>query len=274
MIEYKSPRELQIMHRANAVVLETLAHVSERLAPGITTDDLDRMAEEFIRKQGALPAFKGYRGYPKSLCISVNDEVVHGIPGRRMIEAGDLVSIDCGAIVDGYVGDNAMTFPIGEVSELAHKLMRVTRESLFHGISAVVDGNRLGDIGYRVQSHAEANGFSVVRSFVGHGIGRKMHEEPQVPNYGRAGYGKRLQVGLVVAIEPMINVGGPDVTTLDDDWTAVTLDGTLSAHFEHSVAVTPDGPWILGRNPGPIDPEKVLEEVRLSEAGAFVVNGT
>lgn len=251
-IEYKSDRELDIMHRANAVVLDTLALLEERLAAGMTTADLDRIAEESIRKAGATPAFLGYRGYPASLCVSVNEEVVHGIPGKRVLAEGDLVSIDCGAVVDGYVGDNAATFPIGEVSDLGRKLIDVTRQSLFEGIDAVRAGGRLSDVGARVQQYAERHGFSVVRQFVGHGIGRRMHEEPQVPNYGRPGFGPSLRPGLVLAIEPMINVGGADVYTLEDDWTAVTADGTLSAHFEHSVAVTPDGPWVLGRDPRPV----------------------
>lgn len=263
-IEYKSPRELEIMHRANAIVLETLARVEEILRPGVTTKDLDRIAEERIRKAHGIPAFKGYspeghegQPYPASLCISINSEVVHGIPGRRFVKEGDIVSIDCGVVYDGYVGDGAATFGVGKVSEVAQKLMDVTRLALFEGIDAVREGRPLHEIGARISQYVESRGFSVVKQFVGHGIGREMHEPPQVPNYvppdrfGNLWMGPTMKPGLVVAIEPMVNVGKPDVETLDDDWTAVTVDGSLSAHFEHSVAVTPVGPWVLGRDPGP-----------------------
>lgn len=269
-IEYKTPRELQVMHRANAIVLETLQLVSEQLKPGVTTRDLDRLAEEKIRRAGAIPAFKGYRGpsaspFPASLCISINSEVVHGIPGKRVVKGGDLVSIDCGAIFDGYVGDGAATFAVGEVTPIAKKLIDVTRQSLFQGIAAIQVGGHLHDIGAAIQQYVEGQGFSVVKQFVGHGIGRRMHEEPQVPNYGRAGFGPKLREGLCIAIEPMVNVGGPEVYTLEDDWTAVTADGSLSAHFEHSVAVTAEGPWILGRDPGPRTMPQVSKQEWLAE---------
>lgn len=226
------------MRKAGRVVAQAHELVRERLRPGVTTGDIDRWVEEFLQQQGATPAFKGYHGYPACTCTSVNDEVVHGIPSStRVLHEGDIVAVDIGAFVDGFCGDMAWTYPIGEISELAQKLLRVTEESLTKAIEQAVAGNRLSDIGHAVQSHVEAAGFSVVKSFVGHGIGRAMHEAPQVPNFGRPGRGPRLREGMTLAIEPMVNAGGEDVRILEDDWTAVTADGSLSAHFEHTVAV-------------------------------------
>lgn len=247
MIILKSPAEIEKMAKANRIVAEVLLKLKEVVAPGITTDDLDRIAEEHIRKRGGIPTFIGYHGYPKSLCTSVNEEVVHGIPGPKELKEGDIIGIDCGVTFEGFVGDSAVTVPVGKVSDEAEKIMRITRECLDRAIEQVVDGNRIGDIGFAVSSHAEANGYSVVRDFVGHGIGRQMHEEPQVPNFGVKGTGPRIKVGMVVAIEPMINVGTHEVEVLADQWTVVTKDRKLSAHFEHSIACTPDGPRVLSR---------------------------
>lgn len=245
----KSRAELEIMHRACSIVVETLHVLAENAQPGATTQDLDRIAAECIRKAGAKPAFLGYRVggrvYPATLCISVNEEVVHGIPGKRRLEEGDIVGLDLGCIVNGFYGDSAMTVPVGTVSPSAQHLMAVTRDALMKGIRACEPGGRLGDIGSAVQRHAEAHGYSVVREFVGHGIGTSLHEEPQVPNYGQAGKGKRLVPGMCLALEPMVNAGRPEVKMLSDGWTAVTADGSLSAHFELAVAVMPEGPWIL-----------------------------
>jgi len=216
------------------------------VAPGVTTADLDAIAEGLIVDAGAIPAFKGYHGYPATICASVNEEVIHGIPsGQRVLKAGDVISIDVGASLDGYFGDSAVTLPVGPISEDAARLLRVTEESLYKAIAVVKPGGRVSDIGHAVQKHVEAYGFSVVREFVGHGIGQQMHEEPQVPNYGEPGRGPRLAEGMVVAIEPMVNAGKPAVKVLGDGWTAVTRDRSLSAHFEHTVAVTADGAWIL-----------------------------
>src|SRR5690625_1243044 len=237
MIILKSETELQTMRRAGRLVAETMAMVGERLKPGVTTMQIDGWIEEYIRSKGAIPAFKGYQGFPASCCTSVNDEVVHGIPGNRTLEEGDVIAIDVGAFVDGYCGDHAWTFPIGDVSELAAKLLRVAEESLMKAVEQAVVGKRLSDIGHAVQTHVEAEGFSTVKNFVGHGIGRAMHEPPQIPHFGPPGRGPRLQRGMTLAIEPMINVGGDGVRVLEDGWTAVTLDGSLSAHFEHTVAV-------------------------------------
>jgi len=212
---------------------------------GVTTSELDRLAEEFIRSQGGRPSFKGYRGFPASICSSVNDQVVHGIPGPRELKDGDIVGIDVGVELEGYHGDAAWTFPVGEVSDEAKRLLQVTREALAMGIAQARPGGRIGDISHAVQSHVEAAGFSVVRELVGHGIGREMHEEPQVPNYGPPGRGPRLMVGQVLAIEPMVNIGGAEVVTGSDGWTIATRDGSLSAHFEHTVAVGATGPVIL-----------------------------
>jgi methionyl aminopeptidase len=241
------------MHEAGRLVGEVLTELSGMLAPGVTTADLDAAAEEHIRKAGATPAFKGYHGYPATICASVNDEVIHGIPsGRRVLVEGDIVSIDVGASIGGYFGDSAVTLPVGHVSEEAATLLRVTDEALFKAIAQVRPGARVSDIGHAVQSYVEAYGFSVVREFVGHGIGQRMHEEPQVPNYGQPGRGPRLAEGMVLAIEPMVNAGKPEVRVLSDGWTAVTRDRSLSAHFEHTVAVTAGEPWILTARTPPV----------------------
>src|SRR5271169_276249 len=244
----KDKRELEKMHRAGLLVWGALQELRKLVRPGVTTKDLDAFAERYTAEHGARPAFKGYMGYPCSLCTSINQEVVHGIPSeRRALKEGDIVSMDFGVELDGYYADAALTVPVGKIAPGREKLLRVTRESLDHAIEKVRPGNRLGDVSAAVQEWVEGNGFSVVREFVGHGIGTKMHEEPQVPNYGSAGQGPRLQEGMVIAIEPMVNSGGPGVRVLDDDWTAVTTDGSDSAHFEHTVAVTSKGPWILTR---------------------------
>ena len=234
------------MREAGRLVGEVLTELASKVAPGISTGDLDAMAEARIRRAGATPAFKGYHGYPAAICASINDEVIHGIPsGRRLLQEGDIIAIDVGVSLDGYFGDSAMTLSVGRVSEGAATLLRVTEESLYKAIERVRPGGRVSDIGHAVQHHVEAHGFSVVREFVGHGIGQKMHEEPQVPNYGAPGRGPRLTEGMVVAIEPMVNAGKAAVKVLTDGWTAVTRDGSLSAHFEHTVAVTAGEPWIL-----------------------------
>jgi methionyl aminopeptidase len=235
------------MRRSGRIVRQVLDAVKELVAPGVTTMDLERVAERKIKELGAKPAFKGYYDYPCVLCTSINNEIVHGIPSeRRTLKAGDIVSIDTGVVLDGYYGDAAITVPVGEgVNPELQKLLEVTRESLYKGIEAARVGNTVGDVGAAVQKLVEANGFSVVREFVGHGIGTKLHEEPQVPNYGSAGSGPKLRDGMVLAIEPMVNVGGHEARVLSDNWTAVTKDGTYSAHFEHTVAVTKDGPVIL-----------------------------
>lgn len=242
MIILKTAGEIDTMAQAARVVAETLEVLRKEVRPGITTELLDRMAEENIRMRGALPAFKGYRNYPKTLCASVNDEVVHGIPSKRALKEGDIVGLDLGAIVDGFYGDSAVTVAVGTVDPAVERLVRVTEASLYAGIEHAVVGNRLSDISHAVQAYVEAAGYSVVTDFVGHGIGRQLHEEPQVPNYGKAGQGPRLKWGMVLAIEPMVNVGRSAVRVLDDQWTAVTVDGSLSAHFEHTIAIQPDGP--------------------------------
>jgi len=241
----KSWPELEKMHRACSIVVETLGVLAEAAQPGVTTKELDHIARERIEKAGARPAFLGYRDYPATLCISVNDEVVHGIPGRRSLREGDIVGLDLGCVVDGFYGDAARTVGVGRVSEQADRLLKVTEECLQAGIAVCRPGSRVGDIGHAVQCHAESHGDSVVREFVGHGIGTSLHEEPQVPNYGPPGRRERLVAGMCLAIEPMVNVGRPEVRVLEDGWTAVTVDHTLSAHFELSVAVMPEGPWVL-----------------------------
>ena len=241
----KSWGELQTMARACRIVVESLDVLEAAAVPGVTTKEMDRIAREQIERAGARPAFLGYRGYPATLCISVNEEVVHGIPGPRKLREGDVVGLDLGCIVDGFFGDAARTVAVGRTGESEQRLMRVTRESLLAGIEACRPGKRVGDIGHAVQTHAEGHGYSVVREFVGHGIGTSLHEEPQVPNYGPPGRRERLVPGMCLAIEPMVNVGGAEVEVLADGWTAVTRDRSLSAHFELSVAVTPFGPWIL-----------------------------
>lgn len=245
MIILKTPEEIQIMERACRLVAETLQALIQEVRPGITTEALDRLAESRIRAGGGTPAFKGYRNFPKTLCISVNEEVVHGIPSARVLKEGDIVGMDLGAIVDGFYGDSAVTVGVGTIDPKVAELLRVTQESLYKGIEQAVVGNRLSDISHAVQRHAESAGFAVVTEFVGHGIGRKLHEEPQVPNYGRPGQGPRLQMGMVLAIEPMINMGGSAVKILEDRWTAVTKDGSLSAHFEHTIAIEEGGARIL-----------------------------
>jgi len=241
----KSWAELQKMHRACRIVIDALQELADAAAPGMTTKELDTIARERIKKEGAKPAFLGYRGYPATLCISLNEEVVHGIPGKRKIKDGDIVSLDLGCVVDGFYGDSARTIAVGKVGTAAERLIKVTEESLHAGIASCHVGKRVGDIGHAVQQHAEANGYSVVREFVGHGIGTSLHEEPNVPNYGPPGRRERLVPGMCLAIEPMVNLGGPGVRVLEDGWTAVTEDGELSAHFELSVAITEHGPWIL-----------------------------
>lgn len=242
MIILKTPAEIDIMARASRLVAETLAMLRREVRAGVTTEDLDRLAEQFIRSHGGTPAFKGYRNYPKTLCASINDQVVHGIPSKRALKEGDIIGLDLGAIVDGFYGDSAVTVAIGNVNPRIAELVKVTEESLYAGIAQAIVGNRLSDISHAVQRHAEAAGFSVVTDFVGHGIGRQLHEEPQVPNYGKPGQGPRLQEGMVLAIEPMINMGNSGVRVLDDRWTAVTTDGSLSAHFEHTIAIQSSGP--------------------------------
>ncbi len=235
------------MRQSGHIVRQVLDHLRTLVAPGVSTMDLERAAEKKIREFGAKPAFKGYYDYPCVLCTSINEEIVHGIPSEsRLLEAGDIVSIDCGVVLDGYYGDSAITVPVnGSLTPELTKLLKVTEESLHRGIQAARIGNSVGDVGAAVQEYVEANGFSVVREFVGHGIGTKLHEEPQVPNFGTRGHGTKLREGMVIAIEPMVNCGKPGTRVLDDKWTAVTADGSYSAHFEHCVAVTKDGPVIL-----------------------------
>lgn len=245
MIICKSPAEIERLRRSGRMVRGLLEELRERVHPGVSTLDLEKYIERRIAQLGARPAFKGYRGYPCCLCASVNSEVIHGIPSQRCLEKGDILSLDMGVVVDGYYGDSAITVPVGEISELTQRLLRVTQEALQLAIDQARLGNRLGDISATVQQHVEENGYSVVREFVGHGIGRQLHEEPQIPNFGRPGHGPVLKQGMVLAIEPMVNAGGPAVRVLADNWTAVTADGNLSAHFEHMVAVSRNGPDIL-----------------------------
>ncbi len=242
----KSAAEIGKMRESGRIVRQVLDHVRALVAPGVTTMDLERAAEQKIKDLGAKPAFKGYYDYPCVLCTSVNEEIVHGIPSeKRTVKEGDIVSIDCGVVLDGYYGDAAITVPVDAVKPELRKLLTVTEESLYRGIEQVRIGNSVGDVGAAVQEHVEANGFSVVREFVGHGIGTRLHEEPQVPNFGARGHGAKLREGMVLAIEPMVNYGKPETRLLGDKWTAVTVDGSFSAHFEHCVAVTKDGPMIL-----------------------------
>ncbi|HSF70539.1 MAG TPA: type I methionyl aminopeptidase [Nitrospira sp.] len=245
MIILKTPDEIAVMAKASRVVAEALAVLKSAVKAGITTDELDRLAESEIRARGAIPAFKGYRNYPKTLCASVNEQVVHGIPSKRVLKEGDIIGLDLGAIVGGFYGDSAVTVAVGRIDEKTAALIRITEESLALAIEQATVGNRLSDVSHAVQRHVEAAGYSVVTEFVGHGIGRQLHEEPQVPNYGKPGQGPRLQAGMVLAIEPMVNMGGPAVRVLDDRWTAVTADGSLSAHFEHTIAVQPSGPALV-----------------------------
>jgi methionyl aminopeptidase len=245
MIKLKSQREIDCMRRAGKITAAARALAGEMVTPGVTTREIDKAVHDFILSQGAIPAFLNYSGYPASVCISVNDEVIHGIPGKRVIKEGDVVSIDVGAIKDGFVGDCAATFIAGEGSEEAKRLVKVTRESFFKGIEFAVPGNRIQDISYAIQSYVEENGFSVVRSYVGHGIGEEMHEAPEVPNFGRPGHGPRLAAGMTIAVEPMVNAGGYAVQVLSDGWTVVTKDRSLSAHYENTILITNDKPIIL-----------------------------
>ena len=248
-LELKSKEDLECMRRAGQIVAEVLQRLQDEVKPGVTTLDLDRIAEEMTRKRGAVPAFKGYRVgtrvFPASLCVSINEEVVHGIPASRALKEGDIVGLDFGVSVEGYFGDAAVTLPVGKISPEARHLLDATRGSLWQGIRTINVGSRLGDLSHAIQSYAEGAGLSVVREFVGHGIGRRLHEEPQVPNFGEPGRGRLLREGMVLAIEPMLNLGEPGVMVKDDGWTAVTRDGSLSAHFEHSVAITAEGPVVL-----------------------------
>ncbi|MGC8823541.1 MAG: type I methionyl aminopeptidase [Bacteroidales bacterium] len=237
MIPIRSAEEIELLRTSNLLVSKTLAEVAKWIRPGISTRELDRIAEEFIRDHGALPAFLGYNGYPNTLCTSVNSEVVHGIPSAYELKEGDIVSIDCGVLLNNYYGDSAYTFTVGEVSEEVKKLLQVTRESLYKGIEQAIEGKRTGDIGYAVQSYCEAHGYSVVREMIGHGIGRKLHEPPEVPNYGRRGNGPMLKKGMVICIEPMINMGQKNIYIESDGWTVRTRDNLPSAHFELAVAV-------------------------------------
>jgi len=237
MIHYKTNEEIEIIRLSSLLVGRTLAAVAREIKPGITTAAIDKIAETFILDHGGKPAFKGYRGFPGTLCVSPNAQVVHGIPGKYELRDGDVLSVDCGVLMNGYYGDSAFTFPVGEVKEEVMKLLRVTKESLYKGIEKAVAGGRLGDISEAVQSHAEKNGFSVVRELVGHGVGKHLHEEPEVPNYGRKGSGPKLAEGLVIAIEPMVNMGKRNVRQERDGWTITTSDGMPSAHFEHTIAI-------------------------------------
>lgn len=247
-VEIKSKDEIALMREAGRIVCEILDELEKAVAPGVTTWDLDRIAERLTYQKGAKPAFKGYLGFPCSLCASINAEVVHGIPSRkRKLVEGDLMKLDFGVVYKGYYGDSARTVAVGKIKPEAQALLEATRESLYKGIEAMVSGNRIGDIGHAVQTHVEKRGFSVVRDFVGHGIGTKLHEQPQVPNYGEPGTGMKLRPGMVLALEPMVNMGTHKVEVLEDDWTAVTLDRKLSAHFEHTILVTEGGPEILTR---------------------------
>lgn len=247
MIICKSSAEIEKLRLSGRLVREILEETCQKVRPGVTTLELDKFVEKRLAQAGAKPASKGYRGYPNVLCASINEEIVHGIPSERRLREGDIVGLDLGIILDGYYGDSAITVPVERISEAAEKLLEVTEEALQLGIEQARLGNRLGDISAAVQEHVEKHGFSVVREFVGHGIGRDYHEEPQIPNYGKAGHGPALKEGMVFTIEPMVNAGTSDLRVLDDHWTAVTADGGLSAHFEHMVAVTRNGPEVLTR---------------------------
>jgi len=245
MIKYKTPQEIEIMREAAQIVSRTLGLVAKHMKPGVTPKFLDQLAEDYIRSQNAIPGFLGLYGCPSTLLISVNEQVVHGLPTERPFQDGDIVSVDCGSVYKGYYGDHAYTFEVGEVKPEVKKLLEVTKECLYLGISEAKAGNRIEDIGWAIQTHAEKHGYGVVRDLVGHGLGKELHEEPQVPNYGRRGRGKKIQNGLTIAIEPMINMGTEKVMTLDDKWTIVTADGLPSAHFEHDIAVVDGEPVIL-----------------------------
>jgi len=245
MITLKSERELEVMREAGKIVAGAHKVVAQAAKPGVTTGELDAIAEEYILKQGAVPGFKGYHGFPATICASINEEVVHGIPGLRKLQNGDIISIDIGAVINGYYGDAAQTIAVGNISTEVRKLIDVTKEALNRGIAQAVDGNRLSDISHVIQSYVESFGLSIVRDYVGHGVGREMHEDPQLPNFGPPGRGPRLKPGMTLAIEPMVNIGTYDVKTLENNWTVVTKDGKFSAHFEHSIAVTEGAPLIL-----------------------------
>jgi methionyl aminopeptidase len=245
MIVLKTDREIGYMRDAGKIVGQTLLELKKAIVPGVTTLELDRIADQYIRHAGAIPAFKGYGGFPANICTSVNEQVVHGIPGSRQLKNGDVISLDVGTKLNRYYGDAAITVPVGDVDDKLQELLTVTEESLYKGIEKAIKGNRLSDISHAVQLHAESHGYGVVRDYVGHGIGQRMHEDPQIPNYGPPGRGPLLKNGMVLAIEPMINLGTPEVEVLADDWTVVTADGKISAHFEHTVAVTDGEPLIL-----------------------------
>ncbi len=245
MIILKSPEEIEKIAQSCLIVAKTLDYLKDMVKPGITTKEIEHLAEDFIRANNAVPAFKGYKGYPASICASVNNEVIHGIPSDRALEEGDIVGVDLGVYKDGFYGDAAYTFPVGNIDPAVEKLLKVTEESLYAGIENARQDNRVSDISHSIQKHIETNGFSVVRAFVGHGIGRDLHEDPQIPNFGSPGRGPRLRSGMTLAIEPMVNEGGYEVVILEDGWTAITMDGKLSAHFEHTILVTSDVPKIL-----------------------------
>ena len=247
MVHKRSENEIKMISKSCQIVADTIDMLSEFVVPGALISDLDKKAENFITSLGARPAFKGYMGFPSTLCISIEDAVVHGIPGDTELKEGQIVGIDCGAELNGYYGDHAKTFSVGKISREKKELMKITEESLYKGIEKAVPGNFVGDIGYAVQTHAESNGFSVVRELVGHGIGENLHEEPQVPNYGTPNQGYKLHAGMCIAIEPMINLGGREIYTAKDGWTILTADGKASAHFEHSIAILEDGPKILSK---------------------------
>ncbi|MCY6483476.1 type I methionyl aminopeptidase [Clostridium aestuarii] len=245
MIIIKKSKEIEYMRHSGRVVGKTLAKLQEYVKPGITTGELDRIAEEYIRSQNAIPSFKGYYGFPASICASVNNEVVHGIPGKKVLQEGDIISIDCGAILNGYHGDAARTFAVGKISKEAEDLIKITKKSFFKGIEKAIIGNRLSDISSEIQKYAESHGYSIVRDYVGHGIGTQMHEDPEIPNFGVSGRGPKLVEGMVLAIEPMVNIGKYNVRVQQNNWTVVTEDGTLSAHYENTVAILNDGPELL-----------------------------
>ncbi|MCX7793948.1 MAG: type I methionyl aminopeptidase [Thermodesulfovibrionales bacterium] len=245
MIILKSPYEIKMIERACRIAAGALEMLANVIKPGVKTKELEEYAEAYIKAKGGIPAFKGYRGYPASICVSVNNQVVHGIPSQRVLKDGDIVSIDLGVIYEGYYGDAARSYGVGNIGELQKKLLEVTERALYIGIDKAKAGNRVGDISSAIQNYVESNGFSVVKAFVGHGIGKYLHEEPQVPNFGKPGKGPRLKEGMTIAIEPMVNTGSPDVMILEDGWTAVTVDGGYSAHFEHTVVITRNGAQIL-----------------------------
>lgn len=244
----KTPKEIEVLRKANAIVMEILLRLKEEVRPGVSTWEFEELALEWCKKRGVVPAFKGYRGYPFALCVSVNEEIVHGMPKKeKVLKEGDIVSFDFGVIYEGYFGDAAITVGVGEVSEKAKLLIKVTEEALYKGIEKAHFGNKIGDISYAIQTHVEKYGFNVIRDFVGHGIGRNLHEPPEVPNFGKPGRGLKIEIGMVLAIEPMVSAGDYRIEILEDGWTAVTKDRSLAAHFEHTVAITPKGPEILSK---------------------------